>query len=524
MPLESGHSNKVISGNIAELVKAGHPQAQAAAIAYSNARKSHGTDAGEQPVAFIIYTDGELILWMHRTDDGTWSFVGGGVEENESAIQTAIRESIEETGHVPQSGLTLVYREGNACVYTCDDGQFNPVLNDEHDGFVWATMADAPEPLLPAVVVQVAAAGMDKREYDGNGWFEVSDNPLSKVGVFPYSGASIGDDQAEPDKLYNVLRPAEELGSQDCIDSFKLLPWIDDHVMLGSEEAGLMPAERKGIQGVIGEQVSFDGETLRGNIKVMSEAMANLIATGKTELSCGYRCRYERAPGVYDGQAYEYVQRDIRGNHLALVDSGRMGPEVAVLDQSTETQEFPMAEQAGKEDTGKAKGMTLEEAHAHLQTIMPIIEKMKALVGGEGDPPEAVGDAAKDADEEKKDGKEDAKDGDEEKKDEAKDGKEGSGMDAAAIARTVEHRLAEKAALYGSLSAHVGAFDHSEMDVADMANYGLKKLGIEAPKEGRALFLKAYLQGKGAPQAASAMDASSPRKGNFLDRHMKAKV
>lgn len=184
-----------------------------------------------------------------------------------------------------------------------------------------------------------------------------------------------------------------------------------------------------------------------------------------------------------------------------------------------------MAEQA-KEDKGEAKGMTLEEAHAHLQTIMPIIEKMKALVGGEGDPPEAVGDAAKDADEEKKDEKEEAKDEDEAKKDgdEAKDAKEGSGMDAAAIARTVEHRLAEKAALYGALSAHVGAFDHAEMDVADMANYGLKKLGIEAPKEGRALFLKAYLQGKGAPQAASAMDASAPRKGNFLERHMKAKV
>ena len=40
MPLKSGKSKKVISGNIAELVKAGHPVSQAAAIAYSNAKKS----------------------------------------------------------------------------------------------------------------------------------------------------------------------------------------------------------------------------------------------------------------------------------------------------------------------------------------------------------------------------------------------------------------------------------------------------------------------------------------------------
>lgn len=394
-----------------------------------------------------------------------------------------------------------------------------------------AEMVKAGHPQAQAVAAAYALAGkdapaakdaMDFREYDTNGWFEVKDNPLSRVGVYPYSGASIGDPEADPGKLYNVFRPPEELGSPECLQSFRLLPWIDDHVMLGKEEDGLMPAERKGIQGVTGEQQSFDGETLFSNIKVMSEAMANSIETGKTELSCGYRCRYERAPGVYDGQAYEYVQRDIRGNHLALVDSGRMGPEVAVLDQSIETKEFPMAEKAENEDAGEAKGMTLEEAHAALATIMPVIEKMKALVGGEGDPPEAVGDAAKDEDEKK----EDAKDGDEEKKDgdEAKDAKESSGMDAAAIARTVEHRLAEKAALYGALSAHVGAFDHAEMDVSAMANYGLKKLGIEAPKDGRALFLKAYLQGKGAPQAASAMDASAPRKGNFLERHMKAKV
>ena len=40
MPLQSGSSQAVIGQNIAELVRAGHPQKQAEAIAEKNARKS----------------------------------------------------------------------------------------------------------------------------------------------------------------------------------------------------------------------------------------------------------------------------------------------------------------------------------------------------------------------------------------------------------------------------------------------------------------------------------------------------
>ncbi len=41
MPLEKGSSKKTISKNIAELIRAGHPADQAAAIAYEEAKKTH---------------------------------------------------------------------------------------------------------------------------------------------------------------------------------------------------------------------------------------------------------------------------------------------------------------------------------------------------------------------------------------------------------------------------------------------------------------------------------------------------
>lgn len=40
MPLTKGKSKKVISSNISEMVRAGHPQKQAIAAALSEARKS----------------------------------------------------------------------------------------------------------------------------------------------------------------------------------------------------------------------------------------------------------------------------------------------------------------------------------------------------------------------------------------------------------------------------------------------------------------------------------------------------
>ena len=57
------------------------------------------------------------------------------------------------------------------------------------------------------------------------------------------------------------------------------------------------------------------------------------IEAGKKELSMGYFCDYELTPGTFDGQHYDAVQRNIRGNHIALVEEGRMGADVRVMDR-----------------------------------------------------------------------------------------------------------------------------------------------------------------------------------------------
>ena len=149
--------------------------------------------------------------------------------------------------------------------------------------------------------------------------------------------------------------------------------------------------------------------------------------------------------------------------------------------------------------------MSLAQALKVLQEVMPVIAKhMKAEEAEEEVKAEPVEPIAEDEPEE-------------EKKDEKK---EMPAMDAAEIARTVEKSMAAKAALYGKVSAHIGAFDHADMDIEQMAAYALDKLEVPAPQTGKVAFLDAYLLGKGAAPAA-AMDAGEQKPASFLNKYLK---
>jgi len=376
-------------------------------------------DSAVLQAAGILYiTDGKSLL-LKRADDaadypGTWAFPAGHMESGESPLLAALRESMEEVGFAPESATPLSNTDGFA-LFVVRDAQFTPILNNESTGYVWAPVGDLPQPLHPGVAEAIQAAqivgAMDRREIDTNGWPEIKDNPISKVGVFDYRGAqlTVPNHQRDavtldPDKMYRVYRPAAELGSNETVNSFKLLPWIDNHAMLGREEDGLTRPEEKGVQGVIGEDVYFDHPTLFGNLKLFSSAMADSIEAGKKDLSCGYRCDYDWTPGTFEGQPYDCVQRNIRGNHVALVNQGRMGPEVAVMDHSdvgcTGCFVFTCDSKLGintMADTstntpegGGTSGMTLEEAREkfnaiveQIDGILPTLAALKGALGTE---------------------------------------------------------------------------------------------------------------------------------------------
>lgn len=173
----------------------------------------------------------------------------------------------------------------------------------------------------------------DKKIVDVNDFWLIPDNPMTKIGVFPYLGRQISP-ELEPDKIYNVLRPAEELTRPETLKSLELIPLINDHTMIGTEP-GMHPAEEVGVEGTTGANVKVNGKLVTNDLKCYTENIKELISSGKKDLSMGYRCRYELTSGEFEGVHYDAIQRDIIFNHIALVDEGRMGKDVRVMDSFT---------------------------------------------------------------------------------------------------------------------------------------------------------------------------------------------
>lgn len=375
------------------------------------------------------------------------------------------------------------------------------------------------------------------RETDHNGYITIRDNPITRAGVFQYKGSQLPGGDAN--KIYNVYRPLEELQKDETLKSMQGLPIIDEHEMLGDRYA--RSPEQRGTHGSTLEAVRLVGNDVLANLRIWSRTLKSLIDAGKKGLSLGYNCMFEKSSGVYEGIAYDYIQRNIRGNHLALVNQGRSG--TAVLDQhdaldhfdlAIDTKEFDnMADADNKDDKdkktetakdgdGEKKEMTLSEVSAVLSEIMPIIAKMnETLTASKADPEDGV----MDADTKEKSGDQ-AKDKDDMKacdKDEKDDKKEA--MDAADVERLVEQRIrahnkggmkaimnqvSARDALVKEVTPLTGTFDASAMDADDVAVYAAEKLGIKVTKGQELAALNGYLAGAkkaGESKIGFAMDS-----------------
>ena len=527
--MKPGTDQDTVSANISELLAAGYAPAAAASMAM---RYALGTDAA---AGILFRCAGHVLLLLRAPNAGdfpmTWAYPGGKIEDGETPEQAAIRECQEEIGYAPAAALRLVDWRDGFSTFLCDLPEpFVPRLNGEHLGHVWVPLDCLPTPMHPGSMNTLMTAPldapsvvttMDLREIDTNGWYEVRDNPISKVGIFPYLGKQLGKTGEDAGRVYQVYRPAEELGDPACVESFKLIPWIDEHTMLGPVmeqiTPGAVPAEQKGVQGVIGQDVYFAEDVLRANLKVFSSTLATLIDAGKRELSAGYSCKYDFTPGTFNGQAYDVVQRKIRGNHLATVKRGRMGPDVSVQDSClTFTFDSLEVEKMPEDNTGGGAGgdMTLADLVALVKTLAPQVqalqaamETLKAPAAGaevveDVKPPVAAPAPAPVGGE----------------------GGEGTPAGTAMDEATFVRNIGARDKLAKQLSGHVGVFDHAEMTLGAVVAYGCAKLGLKAPKGQEQAMLTGYLQARPAnvpPARVSVAADAAPD--DFVTRHLTPK-
>jgi uncharacterized protein len=328
---------------------------------------------------------------------GEWALPAGRVEQDEEPADAARREALEEIGHLAAWDLAPIHREtSDEGIDFSTFGQnvedaFDPILNEEHNEHVWAPLSAPPKPLHPGVdkllkqffaeeakepahkksgsasgleqqfefdedfefehwndpafelergntfdiatdsSLRLALDGESVRSFDDDGRMRVEVANISKSNICPYRGDEIPgweDLKLDPEKIYQMLRDPDELAKS--VKTWNGVQILSKHVPVDIEDH-----REQDIVGTTGTDASFEFPYLRNSLIFWSKEGLDLIDSGKQkELSCGYHYTPEMTAGFFDGKPFDGIMRDIRGNHVALVEEGRAGPDVVVGDSA----------------------------------------------------------------------------------------------------------------------------------------------------------------------------------------------
>jgi hypothetical protein len=190
------------------------------------------------------------------------------------------------------------------------------------------------KPMSIAATDTAFAIALDRdsvRLEDIDGRLHVAVSNISKANICPYKGREIPDYEElglEPDRVYQLLRDPEELAK--AASSFNRVQLLRRHVPVTADDH-----KPHDVVGTTGSDAVFEHPYLKNSLAVWEQdAIEGIKSREKVELSCGYHYSPDMTPGVYEGEAYDGVMRDIVGNHVALVEDGRAGPDVVVGDSS----------------------------------------------------------------------------------------------------------------------------------------------------------------------------------------------
>lgn len=162
----------------------------------------------------------------------------------------------------------------------------------------------------------------------GEGFLICRNVPIARTGDQEYLGRELGLSGDDAEKVVVVHRSPEEVFSDAALASFEGKPATDDHPpeLLTPDTASMY--EKGHAQNIRKGTGEWEGYVI-ADLHIHDRGLIDAIQRGKREISCGYECEY-----VADGSG-AFIQKNIRGNHIAVVNRGRAGKRAAILDSNT---------------------------------------------------------------------------------------------------------------------------------------------------------------------------------------------
>ena len=182
--------------------------------------------------------------------------------------------------------------------------------------------------MIRLTITDRASYAISERTYTDEGFLRVPGR-VARTGVQEYLASELGLTDRKPDDIIRVYRPPEEVFDTLSLDSYSGADVTIEHPddMVNSENY------KQHTVGTVRGAGTQDGDFVLCDLIIKDKAGIAAAESGKVQLSAGYTSMYDEAE---ENEEYDFIQRGIQVNHVALVDRARAGAQARLFDNKPE--------------------------------------------------------------------------------------------------------------------------------------------------------------------------------------------
>lgn len=156
---------------------------------------------------------------------------------------------------------------------------------------------------------------------------------FARTGAQIYTAGQLGLVDVDPKQVVTVFRDEKDVFDSVAMESFRSAPVTLGHPKKDGKPIPLTAENSKELQvGMLEGMPVRDEDTLGGILILTAKEAIDALESGTQELSAGYTCDIHLEDD-------KYYQRNIRANHIAIVDKGRAGSSCRISDEALELEE-----------------------------------------------------------------------------------------------------------------------------------------------------------------------------------------